>query len=188
MEIRVEQRVSGHEFRRQILARYGGREHLVAAAAAGGSVEARVDLRDLRALEDRPRRLDAQWTLGAVGDLEPADLAAFTPRRMELLAQLERLPGKNVSQLATLLGRDKKNVSRDLQALGRLGLVRMERKGRQAIPILAGDEVHIVIEAGPRKRPAALLSSPSAASQRRGRHPKNKPQGRPRKNFLGRTA
>lgn len=149
MEIRVERRLTGREYRDEILTRYGSREELE-ERARGGDALARDDLADLRLLEETPERLDAEYEVETVAYLGGDDLARLTPTRLRLLATLQRSREAgdelNVTDLASELGRDKKNVSEDLHLLEDLGFLDLVERGREKVARPLGDEIHIVLD------------------------------------------
>ncbi len=63
-----------------------------------------------------------------------------SPQRLEMLEYLAQAP-RSVEQLAQLTGLTVANTSRHLQQLRKVGLVRVERKGKQRIYHLAGDDI-----------------------------------------------
>jgi predicted transcriptional regulator len=77
------------------------------------------------------------WKRAEAGEtVEPSDrlyiadwstfAATFTGRRVELLESLRREPAESIRALARRLGRDRKNVHADVQALVTVGLVSVE--------------------------------------------------------------
>jgi predicted transcriptional regulator len=66
-------------------------------------------------------------------DLETL-LRMLTPRRWALLRRLTREGSTSVRTLATLLGRDCKNVHADVKALVLLGLIIREERGEVLVP------------------------------------------------------
>jgi predicted transcriptional regulator len=73
----------------------------------------------------------------------------LTEKRLELLLAITRHRPASVHELASLVGRDYKNVSTDIALLGRLGLVSLEArggKGRAQAPTVPYDEVHVTID------------------------------------------
>lgn len=148
MEIRIERRLTGQALREEILQRHGSRQALVDAAEAGDTA-ARSDLADLRLLEEDPRRLQADHHVESVLTVAPEELDRLTPKRLallEFLAEADR--PYNVTELAGALGRDKKNVSEDLQILEDLGLVESVRRGREKLTKPRGNDIHIVLGRG----------------------------------------
>ncbi len=63
-----------------------------------------------------------------------------SPQRLEMLEYLAQAP-RSVEQLAQLTGLSVANTSRHLQQLRKVGLVRVERKGKQRIYHLTGDDI-----------------------------------------------
>lgn len=147
MEIRVEERVTGHQMRRNILRRYGSRARLEERVEGGDDPEAAVALVELRLFDEDPRRLDSSIETEAILELEPEDVARLTPERLRLLDHLakQRKP-PNLTQLCQDLGRDKKNVSKDLRILESLCLVSIEKNGRDLAPRIRGNHIAIVVD------------------------------------------
>lgn len=148
MEIRIERRLTGEALREEILERYGSREALEEAAEAGDA-EARSSLADLRLLEEDPSRLQADHRIESILTLSADELDRLSPKRLallEFLAEADR--PYNVTELAGALGRDKKNVSEDLEILGDLGLVESVRRGREKLSKPRGNDIHIVLGRG----------------------------------------
>ena len=57
----------------------------------------------------------------------------FTKERLRLLKALEKNP-QSVNELVAMLGRPREAVSRDLNYLSAMGLVNLERSGKERIP------------------------------------------------------
>lgn len=72
--------------------------------------------------------------------------SALTPRRLELLYEIPRLPVRSINNLAEAVGRDVKNVYGDLRCLEELGFVRLMRVGRNVVPELLVEEVTFAFE------------------------------------------
>jgi predicted transcriptional regulator len=70
----------------------------------------------------------------------------FTPENRELLTILERDKPNSVSALAKLLKRDQGNVSRTLQKLAAVGLVRLVRAGREKRPEIMATRLTIELD------------------------------------------
>jgi predicted transcriptional regulator len=69
-------------------------------------------------------------------------LTALTEETLELLNAIATKPA-TVSGLALHLGRAQSNVSRTLQRLAGLGLVRLVREGREVRPELVSTEIRV---------------------------------------------
>jgi hypothetical protein len=144
----VEERLTGRRWRQRILARYGSTAGVEAAAKIRDHVEARHDLATLRLLEERPGRLDETFRTELILQLDTEDLAQLTAERIRLLAAIaETDTPLNLSRLTQLVGRDKKNVSQDLHRLASLGLLHLERVGRELRPRIHANEIRIVLDA-----------------------------------------
>jgi len=66
---------------------------------------------------------------------------AMTPQRFALLKLIREQHPDSVSTLAALAGRDMKNVSDDLKALVKLGLVEILQTGRNKAPHLRYEKI-----------------------------------------------
>jgi predicted transcriptional regulator len=60
--------------------------------------------------------------------------SVFTERRIELVKTIIEKKPKSVNELVKLLKRHQEAVSRDLSYLERIGVVRIEKKGKNRIP------------------------------------------------------
>ncbi len=72
----------------------------------------------------------------------------LTAKRLELLLAISSQCPASVQELASLVGRDYKNVNTDVALLERLGLIGLERrrgKGRARAPTLPYDEIRVTI-------------------------------------------
>lgn len=73
-------------------------------------------------------------------------VSGLTPRRVELLYRIPRLPLRSINGLAESVGRDVKNVYSDLKSLEELGFVLLKRVGRSLVPELLIEEITFVFE------------------------------------------
>lgn len=71
----------------------------------------------------------------------------LNPRFIELVHVLQNDKGKNISEIAEILGRSVPNVHRDLSFLASYNLVSFRREGRRKIPILLLREIRIRYDA-----------------------------------------
>lgn len=150
MEIRVTSRMTGAELRERILDRWGSREALERQAVEGDA-EAEEDLFMLERLAEDPARLETEHERTTI-TLVPADsLARLTEKRLALLDVVRVSPEPlNVSQLARRVGRNKKNVSRDLALLEEFGLVERIAQGREKTVRVRGTRITIdLVEGAP---------------------------------------
>ncbi len=74
-------------------------------------------------------------------DLGPQDLSKLTPKRLELLDQMSRHNANSINELASMIGRDVKNVYNDLKTLESLRFIALIRDGRRLIPDLLVKEI-----------------------------------------------
>lgn len=166
MEIHVEEQLRGEELLEQILAVYGSAETLRAAAIGGDDNEAKEMWATVQLLQNNPKRLRAIWKTTDVLQLDAAEIEQLTEKRLMLLEELQRqVRTPNVRGLARQIGRDKKNVSRDLKALASMGLVKFKRQGREAIPMLAGNVIRIDFRRPARRRAKPKILQPPAAKR-----------------------
>jgi DNA-binding transcriptional ArsR family regulator len=148
MEIRVNARLTGARLRDRILERWGSRQELESEASAGDA-QAEEDLFTLDRLEEDPDRLEGMHERTIITVLEPEELARRTEKRLSLLDRLANEPqALNVSELARAIGRDKKNVSRDLELLETLGLVERIEAGREKLVRPSGSRISIELTPG----------------------------------------
>jgi DNA-binding transcriptional ArsR family regulator len=68
-------------------------------------------------------------------ELDQDSLSKLTPRRIEILDRISSMNYQSINELAMKVGRDIKNVYRDLKVLEGLGFVKLERRGRRIHPI-----------------------------------------------------
>jgi len=73
-------------------------------------------------------------------------LFGLTPRRIELLYEIPKIPVRSINDLATRVERDVKNVYNDLRCLERLGLILLRRRGRSIVPELLVEELTFIFE------------------------------------------
>ncbi|ADC66172.1 regulatory protein ArsR [Ferroglobus placidus DSM 10642] len=73
----------------------------------------------------------------------------LTPERLKILHVIKEKNPKSVYELAKLLGRNRRNVIKDLEILEMLGLVKFveEKKGkrRRKVPVVPYDEIEVSI-------------------------------------------
>lgn len=86
------------------------------------------------------------YTVEEIRDLSPEQVALLTPRRIELLFQIAALRVESINDLAQKVRRNVKNVHQDLQALRKLGFVKITRqKGKALIPETLVKEITFLI-------------------------------------------
>lgn len=144
MEIRIRRRLTGRQQREHILEKYGDRESVEGRAEAGDP-DAKDALFNLQLLEEDPARLDDDMLLEDVLVLDRNDLSKLTETRLHILDVLRELGEANVTELTTQLGRDPKNVSRDVAYLEWFGLIEAHRHGREKHLRAAGNEIVISV-------------------------------------------
>lgn len=77
----------------------------------------------------------------------PESTSIFTKKRLELIETIKKHHPQSVQELAKMTKRVKQAVTRDLKILERFGIIRLEKKGRNAIPLV---EREIVVLSLPR--------------------------------------
>ena len=75
-------------------------------------------------------------------------LKALSPEALEILELLLQEHPATVAEVAARTGRAQSNISRSLQLLARLGLVRMSRKGREVQPVPTAAKLEINLATG----------------------------------------
>ena len=82
-----------------------------------------------------PERFADQYTI-----VVPPELFSkvFTKERLRLLKALEKKP-KNMGELTEMLKRPREAVSRDMSYLAGMGIVDVEKNGKERIPTRAGE-------------------------------------------------
>jgi len=85
------------------------------------------------------------YTVEEVKDLKPEQVAVLTPKRIELLHYLAVSRVDSINDLAKKLRRNIKNVYNDLQALRRIGFVKLNKRGRAVIPETLVKEISFII-------------------------------------------
>ncbi len=69
----------------------------------------------------------------------------LSPKRLELLKVIKEQEPASIKELAQLVGRNVRNVHRDLVLLEAVGLVKLNRKGKEVKPVVDYDEIVIRI-------------------------------------------
>lgn len=82
--------------------------------------------------------------------LAPASvlLAALSPEALALLQTILQERPATIARLAELINRAQPNVSRSLQQLASLGLVRLERNGREVKPVVIARTLTLDLSTG----------------------------------------
>lgn len=78
-------------------------------------------------------------------DLDKENLSKLTPRRIEILDKISSMNFQSINELAMKIGRDIKNVYRDLKVLEELGFVKLERRGKRIRPVPLLKEITIIM-------------------------------------------
>jgi len=69
----------------------------------------------------------------------------LTPKRLEIVDEIKKHPGKSIKELAENLDRDYKNVYDDIRALAQFDLVQLMKSGKSRIAWLPADTIEINI-------------------------------------------
>ncbi|GEM_PF-4300276 len=77
----------------------------------------------------------------------PESTSIFTKKRLELIETIKKHHPQSVQELAKMTKRVKQAVTRDLKILERFEIIRLEKKGRNTIPLV---EREIVVLSLPR--------------------------------------
>lgn len=101
-----------------------------------------TDLRDELRSVARGERPAPDW-MKAERQAPPDIMSVITPGNRELMQLIAECRPATVSELAEMAGRKMPNVSRSLQDLARVGLVRLVREGMSIRPELATREIKI---------------------------------------------
>lgn len=89
---------------------------------------------------------ELDYTVEELRNFTPDDMAAITPKRVELLYKLADLRVESINNLAQKVHRDVKNVYQDLQVLKSLGFVTLNRRGkRNVVPETLVEEISFLI-------------------------------------------
>lgn len=105
--------------------------------------ETRTDLRErVRALE-RGEETDEMLVLNLHDE---ADLARIVrPTNLELLRTIARREPRSMREVASMVGRDYKEVHRNLTELADLDVIRFEETGRSKRPVVEFDDIEVEI-------------------------------------------
>ena len=69
----------------------------------------------------------------------------LSPKRLELLKVIKEHKPRSIKELAEMVKRDVRNVHRDLVIFEAVGLVELEKRGKEVIPVVDYDEIVIRI-------------------------------------------
>lgn len=152
MRITVEREVTVQELLEDIRERYGSAEDIEQLLEEDErDWDAKVALHDLEhyAETDQDKRIEETREIV----LPEESLDELTFRRLQMLLAVKQADGEveGIRQLSRIVERDVKNVSEDVQALRRLGLleVRKQGPGRAHLVSLPGDRIDLhLVEAG----------------------------------------
>lgn len=149
MEVRIEHRLTGSTLREELIEKYGTQEALEAKAKKGDA-EAGDDLMQLSLFEKDASRLKHEYTITTVHRLHEKEILLTQPRlrMMNIVSKAARAQRPlGVTELATRLRRDKKNVSQEVEKLEKLGFLRTRREGQRKLVLPHGNEIHVIFDA-----------------------------------------
>ncbi len=69
----------------------------------------------------------------------------LSPKRLELLKVIKEHKPRSIKELAQMVKRDVRNVHRDLVILEAVGLVELEKRGKEVRPVMDYEEIVIRI-------------------------------------------
>ena len=75
----------------------------------------------------------------------PESSSIFTKKRLELIDKIKSHHPKSVKELSKMTKRTKQAVTRDLKILERFEIVRLEKNGRNTIPLVERDVIVLTI-------------------------------------------
>lgn len=136
------------KFEREFSMRFSEFEQLFLEGKLGGrSIKIYFEWRELvDSYEGYIEDGQLDYSVEEIIDLKPEKAVLLTPKRIELLYDLASLRVESINDLSGKIGRDIKNVHQDLQALAKLGFVRLNRrKGRAIVPETPVKEVTFLI-------------------------------------------
>lgn len=147
VEISLVRRLTGREFLEEIEEEYGGVNELEKYVEKNpDDPEAELDLLDAEYFKENPRERDKLVERGEIRiPWSEDDLKKLTPKRLELLGKLKETDVRSIKNLASLAGRDYKNVHDDVEVMEHLGLLNLEKRGRTKVPRLTFEEIEIKI-------------------------------------------
>lgn len=150
MQVRIIRRIPMTEVTERIAVlqkKYGGRLDDVSYHFAEADMEG-------EAFDEYVEWMGMEHALGAYGEGEEfdyiaeeereigeAELSKLTPKRLELLDHMSKHRTDSINELASMIGRDVKNVYLDLKALENLGFIDLIREGRRLVPDLLVREI-----------------------------------------------
>ena len=86
-------------------------------------------------------KLEERDTIGVPGIKELK--AVLSPKRLELIKAIKEYSPGSIKELAGLVGRDVRNVHRDLSLLNAVGLVELRKEGKEVKPVVDYEEIVI---------------------------------------------
>ncbi len=78
----------------------------------------------------------------------PESTSIFTRKRLELLDLIKIHHPQSVQELARITKRTKQAVTRDLKILEKFEIIRLEKKGRESLPLIQREVVVLAIPHG----------------------------------------
>lgn len=86
-------------------------------------------------------------------------LGTLTPRVLDLIEAIRREEPESINETARVVGRDVKNVHKELSRLAQLGIIFYEKEGRSKRPVVWFDELVINLSFEPKPGDAATAAS-----------------------------
>ena len=83
----------------------------------------------------------------SVGSIEELN-RILTPQRKKLLDVIKKEQPSSLKKLAELVGRDYKNVYKDITLLEKMGFLKLKRKGKRLIPVVDYDIIDVQLKVG----------------------------------------
>ncbi len=122
--------------------------------AVAQETKAKAKVVIISSLEEALNRFkEAYKSVESGRSVEPTDTVGFqslsdlnkalTPRRLQLISVIRESKPGSVKELASIAGRDVRNVYRDLKLLEGMGFVKLRKEGKEVKPVVDYDEIVI---------------------------------------------
>ncbi len=122
--------------------------------AVAQETKAKAKVVIISSLEEALNRFkEAYKSVESGRSVEPTDTVGFqslsdlnkalTPERLKLISVIRESKPNSVKELASIVGRDMRNVYRDLKLLEGMGFVKLQKKGKEVKPVVDYDEIVI---------------------------------------------
>lgn len=147
MEIKTIKKQTGRELIKDINQKYGSLDELQKYIKENPEdIIACLDFEDAKYLEKHPEKLDEPIETGKIWitwNIE--DMEKLNPERLNLLDCIKTHSFGSIRELSEQIGMDYKKVYKELSALELLGLVKLERRKRNKIPLVNFDKLGIEV-------------------------------------------